>query len=68
MTKQELWKIYTKRNPTFDGEGSVTMSAAGLRKMFETTWEVAMYTGEEEPTFKHPSPNIDAIKQIFGMK
>ena len=69
MTKRELWKIYAKRNPSFDGTGNVTLSAAGLRKMFETTWEIAMYDGEEEPTYKHPaSPNIDALKHIFGMK
>jgi hypothetical protein len=69
MTKKELWKIYSKRNPSFDGEGNVTLSAAGLRKLFETTWEVAFYDGEEEPTSKHPaSPNIDALKHIFGMK
>ena len=69
MTKRELWKIYAKRNPSFDGEGNVTLSAAGLRKMFETTWEVAMYDGEEEPSSKQPaSGNVDALKQIFGMK
>jgi len=69
MTKRELWKIYSKRNPSFDGEGMITLSAAGLRKMFETTWEVAMYDGEEEPSSKQPaSPNVDALKQIFGMR
>ena len=69
MTKKELWKIYSKRNPSFDGKGNVTMSAAGLRKMFETTWEIAMYKGEDEPTSKQPaSGNIDALKQIFGMR
>ena len=69
MTKKELWKIYSKRNPSFDGDGNVTMSAAGLRKMFETTWEVAMYDGEEESSSKQPaSPNVDALKHIFGMK
>ena len=78
MTKKELWKIYSKRNPSFDGEGMITLSAAGLRKMFETTWEVAMfettwedamYDGEEEPSSKQPaSPNVDALKHIFGMK
>jgi len=69
MTKRELWKIYSKRNPSFDGENNVTMSAAGLRKLFETTWDIAMYDGEEEPTFKHPaSANVDALKQIFGMR
>ena len=69
MTKKELWKIYAKRNPSFDGTGNVTLSAAGLRKMFETTWEVAMYDGEEEQSSKHPaSPNVDALKHIFGIK
>lgn len=69
MTKRELWKIYSKRNPSFDGEGMITLSAAGLRKMFETTWEVAMYDGEEEAIPKQPpSGNLDALKQIFGMR
>jgi hypothetical protein len=69
MTKRELWKIYAKRNPSFDGDGNVTLSASGLRKMFETTWEIAMYDGEEEPTYKQPaSGNLDALKQMFGMR
>ena len=69
MTKKELWKIYSKRNPSFEGEGNVTLCAAGLRKMFETTGEVAMYDGEEVPTSKPAQAgNLDALKQIFGMK
>lgn len=69
MTKRELWKIYSKRNPSFDSEGMITLSAAGLRKMFETTWDIAFYDGEEEPTSKQPqSGNLDALKQMFGMK
>ena len=69
MTKKELWKIYTARNPTFDGEGTVTMTAAGLRKLFHTTWDVAFHDGEDEPVERvHPSGNLDALKQIFGMK
>jgi len=69
MTKKELWKIYIARNPTFDGEGTVTMTAAGLRKLFDTTWDVAFHDGEEEPVERvPPSGNLDALKQIFGMK
>jgi hypothetical protein len=69
MTKKELWKIYTARNPTFDGEGTVTMTAAGLRKLFDTTWDVAFHDGEEEPPERVPqSGNIDALKAMFGMK
>jgi hypothetical protein len=69
MTKKELWKIYSKRNPSFDGEGTVTMTAAGLRKLFDTTWDVAFHDGEEEPPERVPhSGNIDALKHFFGMK
>lgn len=69
MTKKELWKIYSKRNPSFDGEGMITLSAAGLRKLFETTWDIAMHKGEEESSYKEPRyENIDALKQIFGMR
>ena len=69
MTKKELWKIYTARNPTFDGEGTVTMTAAGLRKLFDTTWDVAFHDGEDEPMERvPPSGNLDALKQMFGMK
>ena len=69
MTKKELWKIYAARNPTFDGEGTVSMTAAGLRKMFDTTWDVAFHDGEDDPIERvSPSGNLDALKQIFGMK
>ena len=69
MTKKELWKIYTARNPSFDGENTLTMTAAGLRKMFDTTWDIAFHDGEEEQMERVPNMgNIDALKQIFGMK
>ena len=69
MTKKELGKIYTARNPTFHGEGTVTMTAAGLRKLFDTTWDIAFHDGEDEPVERvPPSGNLDVLKQIFGMK
>jgi hypothetical protein len=78
MTKERLWKIYTDRNPSFDGDGNVTLSAKGLRKMFETTWEVAYYDGEEsegiesasqvKPNFTNASNSVENLMKIFGMK
>jgi hypothetical protein len=74
MTKEELWKIYSKKNPSFNGDGNVTMSARGLRKMFDTTWEIAMYDGDEEPVekirqnFQQSSASVDHLMSIFGMK
>lgn len=73
MTKEELWKVYSNKNPSFNGRGNVTMSAKGLRKLFDTTWDVAMYDGEEEsedePRSHHSTgASLDALKSIFGMK
>ena len=72
MTRSELWKIYTDRNPSFAGDGNVTMTAKGLRKLFDTTWEVAYFDGEEEPDGRHyraqPNDNVEALKKMFGMK
>jgi len=45
MNKEELWKLYTARNPTFEGEGIVTMTRSGLRKLFDQTWEQAHAQG-----------------------
>ena len=73
MTKEELWKVYSNKNPSFNGRGNVTMSAKGLRKLFDTTWDVAMYDGEEEckdepRSYHSSSASLDSLKSIFGMK
>jgi hypothetical protein len=72
MTRSQLWKIYTDRNPSFNGDGNVTMTARGLRKMFETTWDVAYFDGGMEPDRSYrsdqPNCNLEALKQMFGMK
>jgi hypothetical protein len=72
MTRSQLWKIYVKRNPSFDGDGNVTMTARGLRKMFETTWDVAYFDGEIESDVPYrrdqPNDQVEALKSMFGMK
>ena len=45
MSRGELWSKYVARNPSFDGEGMVTLSARGLRKLYEQTWAVAYEAG-----------------------
>jgi hypothetical protein len=37
--------------------------------MFETTWEVAYYDGEEsEPVRPESTANVEHLMKIFGMK
>ena len=50
------------------------MSARGLKKLFDTTWDTAYYDGEEdnvektEQSFQPRSASINDLMSIFGMK
>lgn len=67
MTKSELWKRYVERNPSFDVDGNITLSARGLLKMFEQTWDIAFDSGvmDDEPYVPHsksaPIPDFFSI-------
>lgn len=77
MTKKQLWAVYTAKNPSFDGDGNVTLSAAGLRKMFDQTWDIAFNSGEPEGSeyedYRAPiNPSgglksLDMLKQMFNI-
>lgn len=69
MTKAELWKAYVDRNPSFEGEGNVTLSKRGLRKLFDTTWDTAYFDGEDKGYQDTcDSANLEALKSIFGFR
>jgi hypothetical protein len=71
MTKAELWAIYVDRNPSFEGEGNVTLSKRGLRKLFDTTWDTAYHDGmPEEASRKDIEDTIalEQLKSIFGFR
>lgn len=40
MTRDQLWAMYTAKNPHWLTEGA-TLTAAGVRKLFDTTFDVA---------------------------
>ncbi len=46
MTKSELWLIYVKRNPSFEGRENITLTPNGLKKLFDQTWEMAVQSVE----------------------
>lgn len=40
MTKQELWDAYVAKNPKFaDESADITLTARGLKKLFEQTYD-----------------------------
>jgi hypothetical protein len=47
MTKKDLWAQYVAKNPTFAGDGIITMTASGIRKLFEQTYDRAHDQGLE---------------------
>ena len=69
MKKSQLWKIYTAKNPSFAGDGNITMSARGLRKLFDQTWDYAFHEGEDDhdPAQVTDSKGVDDLRKIFGM-
>jgi hypothetical protein len=69
VKKSQLWKIYVAKNPSFAGDGNITMSARGLRKLFDQTWDYAFHEGEEENEQApvNNSKAVDDLRKIFGM-
>ena len=70
MTKSELWGIYCRKNPKFAGDGEITLTAKGLRKMFDVTWDTAFYDGEDGPCAPdfQSSASVETLMKVFGMK
>jgi hypothetical protein len=70
MTKSSLWAIYCRKNPKFAEDGEVTLTAKGLRKMFDVTWDTAFYDGEDEPCAPdlQGSASVETLMKMFGMK
>jgi len=72
MTKERLWQIYLEKNPSFCGE-KICLTAAGLRRFFDKTWDTAYFDGEEElpepgPVNSPHSASINDLLNAFGMK
>jgi hypothetical protein len=77
MTRDELWKLYCDRNPSFSNDGgNVTLGVRGLKKLFEQTWEVARKSGfehgmaarETADQFRdgERNPVGDFLRDLFG--
>ena len=70
MTQQELWSAYCARNPSFASDGEVTMTANGLKKLFEQTWRIAHEAGvaseKERGSCLTDEPKYDLYETFFG--
>jgi hypothetical protein len=67
MTKDELWTAFVKKNPALLA-ANVTFSAAGVRKFFDRTFEVALEEGEHDFPKKNGADIPDFLKQFLRRK
>jgi hypothetical protein len=71
MTRDQLWTIYTTKNPQFLDSGA-TFTAAGLKKFFDQTWDQAhdqgVKNGKALSQKDSSSPAMDIFKEVFGSK
>jgi hypothetical protein len=58
MNKEDLWLVYCKKNPSFEGEGNITMTKNGLKKLFDETYNQAHQEGNKSSNSKPTSPDF----------
>lgn len=63
MEKEELWKIYTDKNPNFL-EGPINFTAKGLKKFFDQTFDIAEKNGINKSS-KHNGGSSNDYKNMF---
>jgi len=65
MTCEELWDYYCEKNSAFKGEGTITLTKAGLKKLFNQTYKQGFEAGSG-PIEKTEKADFSAFEQIFG--
>lgn len=56
MTKQQLWGIYTTKNPSFLEDGFITLTKDGIKKLFDQTWDQGFQAGMNQSNQATPTP------------
>ncbi len=68
MKSTELWAIYVRRNPSFESSDTITMTKAGLRKLFDQTWQnghdQGFRNGQAYSESQKPEPSV--FESLFG--
>jgi len=72
MNSVELWQIVIRKNPSFDADGQVTLSAKGLKKLFDLAYQKGYDHGFENgkawEELNHramPGGPLNIFKDIF---
>ena len=65
MTKDQLWQIYLKKNPTMATKG---LGPKGVRKLFLTTWDQACKTEADKRKTPSDKEIEDLLSQFDGTR
>ena len=61
MEQDELWKIFCDKNPAFESQETITLTKAGLKKLFDQTWDQAYQEG-----FAKGAASKSVFESLFG--
>lgn len=67
MTKDELWTAFVRKNPALLA-ANVSFSAAGVRKFFDRTFDIAIEKGEPDAPTRNGAEIPDFFKQFLHHK
>lgn len=71
MNKEELWNAYKAKNPNFGENVQITLTGAGIKKLFDQTWDKAESHGftngrEYESRLNGSNSNNPFGEEIFN--
>lgn len=68
MSRDELWRRYCASNPKFAKDDEmVTLTARGLRKLFEQTYDLAHKAGADAVARSAPDRAFPDILRAMGL-
>lgn len=65
MNQAELWQHYLSKNPHWE-ESGVRLTAAGLKKLFDQTWEQGHKVGHHQAFGEGIRSQFGDLSDLFG--
>lgn len=65
MTQEDLWQHYLNNNPHWQEKGA-RLTAAGLKKLFDQTWEQGRRVGHHQAMGNALANEFGDFSELFG--
>lgn len=67
LNQAELWQHYLTQNPHWQEDGA-RLTAAGLKKLFEQTWQQGHKVGHQQAVAQSLRGQFGDLSDLFGNK